>query len=339
MKTASSLADLRNKHSIDSAVLACGVFDGVHRGHQQIVQELRAIADKQNVPAVVLTFEPHPRAVLELDLGPPRLTDTNQKIELLHHYGADAVVVLDFSEHLANLDANAFLNEYLLAPGFTIKGICIGEDWRFGKNAKGDIEFLRHQGDKHNFLVKAVPAVHCQQQPISSTKIRELILKGELSSVETMLGRPYAVRGKVIKGKQVGGTHLSCPTANLTITELLLPPAGVYAGTGRILTEHSREQNQPRPGIIYVGNAPTIKTDADREQAVEFHFFNLNDNLYNQYIEIEFYNFIREEKTFASADDLSQQIKTDIRHAEQALSKRHSQTDNFYSKNKNRIQK
>lgn len=319
MKTASSLAELQSKHSIKSAVLACGVFDGVHKGHQQIVKTLRSMADKQNAPAVVLTFEPHPRAVLELDLGPPRLTDTNQKIELLHHYGADAVVVLDFSEHLANLDAERFLHEYLLLPGFTIKGICIGEDWRFGKNAKGDIDFLRHQGDKHNFLVKSVPSVYCQKQPISSTKIREIILKGDLTNVETMLGRPYAVRGQVIKGKQIGGTHLACPTANLAITELLLPPPGVYAGTGWVLNDKIRGQNQSRAGIIYVGNAPTIKNGSTQKQVVEFHFLNFNKNLYTQYIEVEFYDFIREEKTFASADDLSQQIKSDIRHAEQAI--------------------
>lgn len=324
MKRAESLKELKIKFDITEVVLACGVFDGVHLGHQKVLDELKQTAQANNATPVVLTFDPHPQAVLRFDMGPPRLTTTEQKIELLHRYGAEATVILRFSEELADLSADEFLARYILIPEINLHGICIGSDWRFGKNAEGDAAYLHRKGQSHDFIVKTIPPFTTSGRPVSSTRVRKCIAQGGLSEAENLLGRPYAVRGKVEKGRQAGASILGCPTANLTIRELLLPPPGVYAGKGRIPAGDSPIADCGRhPGIIYIGDAPSFQdkpgTEEQETANVEFHFFDLNQDLYGQCIEVEFHDFIRRQKTFRSPADLSKQIKADIQKAEELI--------------------
>lgn len=321
MKTTDSLKDLNKYFNITDIVLACGVFDGVHKGHQQVIAELQKMAALEAAEPVVLTFEPHPQAVLRFDMGPPRLTTTVQKVELLHQYGAKATVILRFSEQLADLSADDFLYTHLLTPNVKLHAICIGSDWRFGKRAEGDADYLRRKGGEHGFAVKTVPPFTLAGQTVSSTRIRKSITEGGLKQAERMLGRPYAIRGEVTKGKQLGASKLQCPTANVAVREQLLPPSGVYAGGGRILDgSASMSHSTLYPGIIYTGSAPSFNNISEvkghSEKNLEFHFFNLNQDLYGHHIEVEFYDFIRNEKTFSNPSALSHQIEKDIKAAQ-----------------------
>ncbi|MCF7854602.1 MAG: riboflavin biosynthesis protein RibF [Candidatus Pacebacteria bacterium] len=317
MKVASSLHELHRDHGLDQVALACGVFDGVHRGHVRILEHLLSLSNETEATPVVLTFDPHPRAILRPDNPPPFLCTITQKLDRFEHIGIKATIILDFSPALAALSAGQFLHDYLLNSPVDVTGICVGASWRFGTRGEGTTRFLENEGRKHNFRVVSVPELTWYGKIVSSTRIRRAIIHGELEKAARMLGRRYAVRGQVVQGKGVGGRQLHCRTANLVASELLLPPHGVYAARGRQCAGSPRRRNPAfLDGIAYIGTAPTF-AEQGREKRLEFHFFNRSSDLYGNEIEIEFLEFIRPDRRFPSVADLSRQMESDIATAKE----------------------
>jgi len=324
MKTVATVSELRS-FGITDIVMACGVFDGVHRGHQQIISTLMAMARRTGAVPVVLTFDPHPRAVLDPGCEPRYLTVRWQKLRMLWELGVEAAVILPFSREIAAMSPEQFLEVELLSPDVTVHGICVGTAWRFGRRGEGDTDFLQTAGAKHGFALEAVAERTWRGGPVSSTRIRECITHGRLAEAERMLGRPYRVSGHVVHGRGVGRTHLHCPTANLTDPMVLLPPCGVYAARSHLFTEETFDAPaQLRDGIVYIGTAPTYHTDATAAVAptLELHLFDFDTDIYGTKVEVEFHEFIRGDRTFASEDALANQIQQDINQARRLLALR-----------------
>ena len=316
MKAVSFLQDLQGKYGIDRVVVACGVFDGVHRGHQRIIAALLKQARDLNAVPIAVTFTPHPRAILQPGKTPQLLTVRDQKLRLLAECGVQAAVLLPFSREMATLPPEQFLKDYLLPPGIELGGICVGTDWRFGACGKGDTNLLRELGHRLGFAVITVPEFHLYGQPISSTRIREAIAKGRLKHASRLLGRPYAIQSHVAHGKGIGTHQLHCPTANVLDKQIVLPPCGVYAARGFIDADNRREHQ----GIVYIGTAPTIShAGSASEPILEFHLFDFHQDLYDTTLEVEFAQFIRPDKCFESVDALGRQIQCDIAVARNVL--------------------
>lgn len=319
MITVSSLHELHKQTGNRTVALACGVFDGVHRGHQKLLEALRHLARRYDALPAALTFEPHPRMVLGSDFGPPRLTAYSQKVELLAHYGAEAAVVLDFNRQLAALSAEEFLQQYLLSSDLILCGIAVGCNWRFGAGGHGDLHFLQKAGKQHNFEVIGVQEQELTGMPISSTRIRRAIMGGDLESAQLMLGRPYAIRGRVLRGKGIARKKLGHATANIEAGKLLLPPPGVYAA--RACQPKKNSPSPPaaddlKPAIVYIGTAPTICPES-KQKSLEVHLLESSHELYNTTLEVQILTFIREERRFESAGALKHQIEEDIRIMQQ----------------------
>ena len=285
--------------------LAVGIFDGVHRGHQAIIQQLLAIAEATHAEPVALFFAPHPKAVL-FGEQPPYLTNPKQKAGLLHQAGAAQVVCMPFTRELAALSPQAFL-EGLLSGTPAVTGFCVGENWRFGNGNLGKAQDLASWCADHGLACQLVKQVCHDGDAISSTRIRHAIQAGELAEAAAMLGRPVSICGTVRHGLGLAGRELQCPTANLQEPGQILPPNGVYAASATWEGRHAF-------GIVYVGDAPTIRS-GQPEIITELHLFDLEEVLYGKEVTISFQAFIRPSLHFSSPQALQQQIEQDIRRA------------------------
>lgn len=303
------------------AVVACGVFDGVHRGHQKLLHALVDLSRRHRALPAVLTFDPHPRAVLYPDNPPALLSTNSQKIALFEQYGAQAAVILNFSRDLASRSADEFLHQYLLSSGLQLAGICVGAKWRFGARGEGDVGFLRRAGVRHGFEVVSVDELHWYGKPVSSTRIRAALRAGRLKTAERLLGRPYALRGQVIHGRGIGASTFQCPTANIDVVELLLPPSGVYAARGTLLQQKGRGKGLPKDGVAYIGRAPTM-TRGNADVVVEFHFFGGGQDLYGRTIEVELLEYLRTDQAFDSVDALHRRMQHDMMQAKTVCAQR-----------------
>jgi len=307
------------RHGLRRVAVACGVFDGVHRGHQQLLAALRRTADAAGLARVVFTFEPHPRSVLQgSGPAPRRLTTPERKLLLLERYGAEAVVVQPFTPALAALSPEEFLRTCLMAPGLRAEAICVGSDWRFGRGAEGTTAFLEGAGRQLGFRTVRVGEFDLYGKPVSSTRIRTALADGRLGMAARCLGRPYSVTGEVVRGRGVGARVLDCPTANLRPVELL-PHSGVYAARGRLLDAAGRPAGPWDDGIAYVGSAPTFLADASAPVILEFHIFDLGQTLYGRRLEVAFAQFLRRDRRFSSPQALQHQMTSDLRHARAVL--------------------
>lgn len=304
-------------------VIACGVFDGVHRGHQKLLSELVALAEKHDATPVALTFNPHPRAVLNNQTPPTVLTTPWQRCQRLHEYGAQAVVTVHFSHSVADTEPAEFVRRRILGSKADVAGVCVGSDWRFGRNGEGDMELLRELVEAQGGEVVAVPELQWYRKPISSTRIREAIAQGRLDRARRMLGYPYRVCGHVIHGKGIGSKNLHCPTANLADPMILLPPGGVYAARSYLYDDEHHTQTAFREfdGVVYIGSAPTYNSMRYVRQpaSIELHLFDFSEQIYGKRIEVEFRTFLRKEKSFAGETELAEQIQQDIANARAAL--------------------
>ncbi len=306
--------------------LAIGVFDGVHRGHRRIIQALLDIARAQNAAPVVMTFEPHPRAVLfGPQNAPPRLTSRPAQLRILETLGIRGVVVLEFTPELAALPPEAFVRRYLLAGPGRLCAVCVGESWRFGGGGRGTAGRLAEIGRKAGFAVVPAPQLWWHRLPVSSTRIRTCLRRGRLRTAAALLGRPYTLYAPVVRGKGLAGPQLQRPTANLDARGLQLPPWGVYAARGRIAESASAPLGETLPGIAYVGPAASLPGNpapahpAPSAAKVEIHFFTPQPALYDRWIELEFVRFIRPDQRFPSPDALRRRIHHDIEIAKDIL--------------------
>ena len=292
--------------------LALGVFDGVHRGHQSVIASSLESAARCGGTCVVVTFEPHPIRVLAPERAPRQLlASLDHKCRLLHRMGVQGLLALRFDAALAAMSAEAFFA--MLREAGTIASIAVGEDWRFGRERKGDVSFLRRHGEPFGMQIHALPPLMHEGERISSTRIRQSIRDGALANAAAMLGRAYSIEGEVIHGEQRGRT-LGFPTANLALHDEQLPPDGVW-----IVDVHGEAGRWH--GIANLGLRPTI---GDTKRSLEVHLFDMNEDLYGKILEVEFLHHLRPEKKFAHLDALKTQITQDAEDARLWLDQRES---------------
>lgn len=281
--------------------LALGVFDGVHVGHRAVIGRAVETARELGGLAGVVTFEPHPIRVIAPDRAPRRLlANVEHKQQILAGVGVGLLLVVHFDAAFAARSADEFLAA-LTGPPPDLRLLAVGEDWRFGHGREGDAARLAREGAARGFAVAAVPPVMMDGERVSSTRIRQAIRDGNLNSASRMLGRPYAVAGRVVAGRRLGRT-LGFPTLNLTISDEQLPPDGVW-------TVRVRTGSAWRRGVANLGRRPTV---GGEDRTLEAHLFDFSGDLYGAWVEVEFGRFLRAERKFDSLEELSAQIARDV---------------------------
>ena len=286
-----------------------GNFDGVHRGHQALVTAALRAARAQQGEAVVLTFDPHPSHVLSPHRAPEALMTVDQKAELLGTLGIDSLAVLPFTRELADRSAEAFARE-VLRDCLGARSVIVGQNFRFGRHREGDTERLAELGTAMGFSVDTVAAVLHDGAPISSTRIRAAVARGEVESANSLLGRRHFLDGVVRQGDQRGRT-LGFPTANLELVNESVPGGGVYACEVAIDGEPAL-----RPAVVNVGRRPTF---GGGDLLVEAHLLDFGGDLYGRRLRVFFERKLRDERAFPGIDALKQQIQADVERARTLL--------------------
>lgn len=287
--------------------LALGVFDGVHVGHQAVIGRAVEAARSVGGLAGMVTFDPHPIRVIAPEKAPVSLLATlEQKMEIVAALGVELFVPLKFDAAFAAMEAAEFVRQLLAAP---VRTIAVGEDWRFGRGRGGDAAMLRAEAASRGFRLEAVPPVMLDGDRISSTRIRQAIRDGNLDDAARMLGRPYAVRGEVVAGDQLGRT-LGFPTANVATGDVQLPPDGVWAV--RVRDADANEWG----GVANLGFRPTV---GGIRRVFEVHLLGFSGDLYGRTLEVTFGTHLRGERKFPSLEELQAQIERDAREAREWL--------------------
>ena len=308
MKIFHSINDFR---STKKTILTLGTFDGVHIGHKKILKKVIQGTANEKYESLVLTFFPHPRMVLQEDSGLQLLNTIDEKIDLLAEIGLENLVIHPFDETFSRLTAEDFVKT-ILVDRFHIQKIIIGYDHRFGRNRTADIDDLIAFGKKYNFEVEQISVQEINEISVSSTKIRNALLEGNMTLANDYLGYAYFLTGTVVKGKQLGRT-INFPTANLNIKEnyKLIPQNGVYIVQSTI--------NQKNVfGMMNIGFNPTVK---GQNQSIEIHYFDFDADLYEQKIRVSILQRIRSEQKFESVDLLKAQLEKDKKSAHHYLNK------------------
>jgi riboflavin kinase/FMN adenylyltransferase len=284
-----------------------GTFDGIHRGHQALLKPLIAEAKKAGAASALVTFEPHPRCVLDPDHCPPNLTTLDEKAWLLGQLGLDHLVVIPFTPQIAALSPAAFMQRLL--RGMELRRLVIGQDHRFGHGRRGDPGFLRRLGTRRGFSVEVIPTLARGRAPISSSRIRRLVLLGQMKAAAQLLGRDYFFRSTVEHGAQ-RGRQLGFPTANLRITpNKLIPATAVYAARVDL-------DGQGYGGALSVGFRPTF---GGNTLTVEVFLLDFDGDLYDQLLTVWFVQRLRGEKRFATVAALQQQMAKDVENTRRIL--------------------
>jgi riboflavin kinase/FMN adenylyltransferase len=285
--------------------LAIGVFDGVHRGHQAVISTSADHARAANGTPVVVTFDPHPEKVLRPQSAPHLLSATQHKIALIRALGVRHLLIINFDKQFAATEPEDFV-EQLVAHSKSLREICVGHEWSFGKNRRGNLEFLKKLGSKFNFGVVGVPTIKANDEVVSSTAIRQAIERGDFARAAAMLGREYTVLGTVTHGDNLG-KKIGFPTANLSAHSEQFPPNGVYAAEALIQDELHR-------GVVNLGVRPTVASGKS-ERVLEIHLFDFNRDIYGKDVEVRFVKFLRPEQKFENIDALTAQIRSDVDQA------------------------
>ncbi len=289
------------------SVVTIGVFDGVHRGHQRVVGRAVEVARQLGLPVVVVTFDPHPDEVVRPGSHPPFLCTARRRAELLAGLGADAVCVLPFTQEFSRLGPDEFVRAVLVDRLHAAR-VVVGEDFRFGHRAAGDVALLAELGEKYDFTVEGVPLLADDGITISSTRIREHLAAGDVAAAARDLGRPHRVEGVVVRGQQ-RGRGLGFPTANLeTLPHTAIPADGIYAGWLTSLDANGLEQER-WPAAISVGTNPTFD---GRERTVEAYALDRDDlDLYGMHVAVDFVARLRGMIRFDSVGELVEQMRRD----------------------------
>jgi len=285
-------------------VASIGIFDGVHRGHQKILARLVKEAAKHKSKSLVVTFEPHPREVLNPGSRVALLTSLQHRLDLIKGLGIDFLLVVKFTKSFSRIKAEDFINAFLVS-GINIKTIVVGANFLFGARRKGDFRLLKKASKKFGFRLIGVKPLKIGSIYVSSTNIRKKIQKGDLKDASKMLGRPVTVFGTVIKGRSIG-RKIGFPTANIDPHHEAIPPSGVYAVNVRL-------DKRIFAGILNIGTRPTFGRKSP--PVIELHIFNYNKNLYGKDIKVIFKVKIRNERKFPSIESLRRQIEKDIQFA------------------------
>ncbi len=287
--------------SKEATFVTIGTFDGVHFGHQKIIEKLVTEAKKEGKKSVLLTFFPHPRMVLQKDASLELLNTIEERSNLLEKTGLDYLIIHPFSKAFSRTTALEFVRD-ILVNQLNISKLIIGYDHHFGKNREGNITQLTEYSHLYDFNVEEIPAQDIDDVSVSSTKIRRALHEGNLKTANNYLGYHFMLNGKVVNGKKIGG-KIGYPTANINIKETykLIPKMGVYV-------VQSFLKNDLVFGMMNIGNRPTVN---GTHQTIEVHFFDFNEDLYGQNLTIELCYFLRDEKKFDSLELLIHQLKKD----------------------------
>jgi len=285
-------------------VLTLGVFDGLHLGHQLIMKTVVERARAAAAVPTVITFEPHPRAVLHPESAPPLLQTFDQKIEALEVLGIEQTIVINFDKSFSQIRAEDFLRE-VIVDRLHATEVYLGRGFFFGHHREGNIELLRKVSASLGFIADEVPEVRLRGRRIGSTRIRELLLNGRVNLARRMLGRPYGVEGPVVRGAERGVT-LGFPTANIQPRNRVIPLSGVYITATLI-------EGRWRRSVTNIGTRPTF--DDGRGTSVETHVFDWSGDLYGDVVRVRFLRRLREETKFGSLDELKSQITRDAARA------------------------
>ncbi len=282
--------------------VAIGVFDGVHLGHQQVIRQTISDALEHGALSVVITFDQHPARVIAPQHAPPLIYPLEKKLKVIASLGVDATWLIHFDKAFSEIPAEQFVRS-LVGDFKHLHSICVGADFSFGRGRAGNVDFLKKLGQELHYTVHGLASVSLDDHPISSTRVREAVRTGNLDLASQMMGRPYSLTGRVVKGDQLGRTF-GFPTANLDVSGLVLPPNGVYAS-------HALVRGQTVRAVVNLGFRPTLRSPAPRLQ-VEAHLLDFNDELYGEELELVFLEKLRDEQRFGSVEALKKQIEADI---------------------------
>ena len=290
-------------------VVTIGTFDGVHAGHQQIIKRLVDAAKIENLESVIFTFFPHPRMVLQKESGLKLINTIEERTEILEDTGIDHLVVHPFTQQFSRLTAQEFVRD-ILVNRLKAKKVIIGYDHRFGRNRTADINTLKQFGEEYGFEVEEITKQEVDQVAVSSTKIRNALLKGRVEQANNYLQTPFSLKGVVVRGRGLG-KEFKYPTANVSIKEdyKLIPKNGVYVVSSTI-------DDEKYFGMMNIGTNPTV---GGEEQTIETYFFNLDKDLYGKELKIEMLTRIRAEKKFSSVEALKIAMQQDEAFSKQFI--------------------
>ena len=296
-----TIQNISNFSTSEKTYVTIGTFDGVHFGHQKILEKLVCEAKKAGKKSVLLTFFPHPRMVLQKDAKIALINTINERSKLLEKTGLDYLIIHPFSKAFSRTTALEFVRDTLISK-LNISKLIIGYDHHFGKNREGNIDQLTEYSHLYDFIVEEILAQDIDDVSVSSTKIRRALASGNLKTANNYLGYCFMLNGVVVNGKQLGG-KIGYPTANIDIKEdyKLIPKTGVYVVKSSI-------ENKIVFGMMNIGSRPTVN---GTHQTIEVHFFDFNQDLYHQNLTIELLYFLRDEHKFDSVNSLVLQLKQD----------------------------
>lgn len=309
MKIIRGIDNLNNQFT--QCVLTLGNFDGVHLGHQQLINHLIKQSKKLNLPTVVMLFEPQPLEFFCKQNTPARLTSFKEKVELIKKLGIDYIIAVPFTQTFANMLAPDFIQDWLINK-LQAKYIVIGDDFRFGRERKGDINLLQQYTHNNQFVVESMPTFVWNDLRISSTAVREALFNSDFKLAHCLLGRNYAIEGKVVHGNALA-RQLGFPTANIHLNRKKPALQGVY-----FVKVKNCCSNKHYHGIANIGIRPTIE---GKKAILEVNLFDFSGDIYGQYLDVIFVHKLRDEKKFDSLTDLKQQIAQDVCTAKQISAK------------------
>lgn len=300
MELIRGLHNMRPRHR--DCVLTIGAFDGVHLGHQAVIRHLLDKSQELAAPSLVIVFEPLPREYFSPLKAPARIMSFREKFFAMRALGVDRLLRVQFNESLRVMSAQQFLDDIFVA-GLGVRYVVLGDDFRFGNDREGDLEFIRQQGAHYGYEARPTPTLSVDDERVSSTRIREALENADFAEAERLLGRAYSISGKVVYGRQLGQT-LGTPTANLQLHRLRAPLSGVY------VVAVSGAGLEGAPGVANVGVRPTV--DDSIKANLEVHLLDREITLYGQHIEVTFRHKLRDEQKFGSVDELRKNIARDI---------------------------
>ncbi len=303
MEIIRSIEELERLHG--PLFLAIGVFDGMHRGHQAVISTSTSHARSGNGTPLVVTFDPHPVKVLRPNDAPHLLTATQHKIALIRDLGVDHLLVINFDKKFAATPPEKFV-EHLVAHSKPLREICVGHEWSFGKDRRGNLDLLKELGARFHFDVVGIPPVKVSGAVVSSTAIRQAVEKGDFATAAVMLGREYTILGTVKAGEKLG-KKLGYPTANLSAHSEQFPPNGVYLAEAWI-------QGVLYHGVVNLGYRPTV-SGGRSERVLEIYLLDFNRDIYGENVEVRFVRYLRPERKFDNLEALVRQIDADVQQA------------------------
>ncbi|MEK6594453.1 MAG: bifunctional riboflavin kinase/FAD synthetase [Pseudomonadota bacterium] len=291
--------------------LTIGNFDGVHLGHQGMLAQLRQAARRLSVPACVMIFEPHPREFFAPDQAPVRLTSLREKLALLAQHGVECAHVCRFNYAFAQITAQEFI-ETVLVRSLGVRWLQVGDDFRFGARRAGDFAMLKQATGRFGFEVAAMPSVMLDGERVSSTSVRNALATGDLAHAGRLLGRPYSISGRVVRGDQLG-RKLGFPTANVQMKHNRPPLTGIFA------VELHDDAGAVRRGVASLGIRPTVIQQG--QPVLEVHLFDFDGDLYGRQVRVDFLHKFRDEEKYADIDTLTRQIAADVENAKAFFSR------------------